>query len=468
MPIVQLEGHDYEYPVSDVLRMFYGQCSMISPGKILAGTDASVIVHSSLFDTGVRTWIEGEPVSILPDEIRRDIPPNREVKRQLYLLLSRYLGTTFPWGSLTGIRPTLVAREEKTAEALENKYFVRPDKARLALETAINEDRVLESIPEESFCMYIGIPFCRSRCSYCSFISADAAGHLAMLPEYSDAVVHEMDAYLKEQRPGISCLYIGGGTPTVFEDALFEKFVHGVFRVIKKSDICEITVEAGRPDTITERKLRVLKEAGVSRVCINPQTLSDRTLAGIGRKHTAEDFFRAYDMALKFGFHTINTDLIAGLPNETEEDFSNSIDTILAMKPDNITVHTLSRKRKSEISRAMILTDEFRESKRLDAMLEYSHSRLKENGYYPYYLYRQKDTAGGHENTGYSTTGHECAYNVAMMSDRRSVLGFGAGSVSKRVFSDGRLERCPNIRDPHEYIVRSDEMAQRKKHFFDM
>ena len=468
MPIVLMEGHDYEYPVSDVLRMFFGHCMTLSSGKIQAGRDGEEIIHSSLSDSGVRTWIEGEPVRILPDEVRDDLPPNREIKRQLYLLLSRYLGVSFPWGSLTGIRPTLVAREEKSVETLENTYFVRRDKALLAMETAKNEDKILEEIPENSLCMYIGVPFCRSRCSYCSFISADAAGHLAMLPDYSNAVICEMDNYFKDKRPDVSCLYIGGGTPTVYDDILFKEFIDGVFRIIAKNNINEITVEAGRPDTITEQKLRVLKDAGVSRICINPQTLSDRTLAAIGRKHTTADFFHAYDLALKFGFKTINTDLIAGLPDEAAEDFAKSIDTIIGMRPDNITVHTLSKKRRSEISRDTVLSDCADEIDRLDRMLHYSHTRLNETGYYPYYLYRQKDTVGGHENTGYSTTGHACAYNVAMMSDKRSVLAFGAGSVSKRVLPDGHLERSPNIRDPHEYILRSAEMAQRKKRFFDI
>jgi len=463
-----MEGHDYEYPVSDVLRMFFGHCITISSGRIQAGEDSEAIIHSSLSNSGVRTWIDGEAVRILPDEVRDDLPPNREVKRQLYLLLSRYLGVSFPWGSLTGIRPTMVAREEKSAETLENKYFVRPDKARLAMETAINEDKILEEIPEDSFGMYIGVPFCKSRCSYCSFISAEASGHLAMLPDYSNAVISEMAGFFKANPPDISCLYIGGGTPTVFDDVLFKEFIHGAFRVIAGTGIKEITVEAGRPDTITEQKLRVLKDAGVSRICINPQTLSDRTLIAIGRKHTTADFFRAYDQALKFGFRTINTDLIAGLPNETAEDFSRSIDTIIGMRPDNITVHTLSKKRRSEISRDTVLSDCAHEINRLDQMLNYSHSRLNETGYSPYYLYRQKDTVGGHENTGYSTTGHACAYNVAMMSDRRSILAFGAGSVSKRAFPDGHLERCPNIRDPHEYILRSGEMAHRKTRFFYM
>lgn len=467
MPIVRLEGHDYEYPVSDVLRMFFGHCTTVREGMIKAGPEDDDVIYSTLSESGVRTWMKGDRARILPEEVRLDIPPNREVKRQLYLILSRYLGISFPWGSLTGIRPTQVAREERSIESLESKYFVRPDKARLAIETAIREDEILAGVPEDSLCMYIGIPFCRSRCSYCSFISADAAGHLSMLSDYSNAIIREMDDYFRARRPDISCLYIGGGTPTVFDDDLFEDFIHGVFRVLEKQDISEITVEAGRPDTITESKLRVLKEAGVTRICINPQTLSDRTLAEIGRNHTVRDFYRAYELALTFGFQTINTDLIAGLPNETAEDFINGIDTIIGMKPDNITVHTLSKKRKSELSRETILSAEVRESERLDRMLNYSYSRLKERGYYPYYLYRQKDTAGGHENTGYSTTGHACAYNVAMMSDRRSVLAFGAGSVSKRLLPDGRLDRCQNVRNPQDYIMRAGEMAQKKEHFFE-
>jgi len=466
MPTVKLEGHDYFYPVSDVLHLFYGGSAKTAAGCLSAGTDPLPVIHSCLSGNGVSTWIEDSSVCVTPSEVMAGLPPKREVKRQLYLVLSRLLNRTYPWGSLTGIRPSLVAREVHSAQELSGQYFVREDKAELAVETAAYEDRILAAVPVDELCVYIGVPFCRSRCSYCSFIAQDAASHLDLLTPYTLAVQIEIDAFVQGNAPRISCLYVGGGTPTVFDDSVFRAFMDSAFRSLCSDRIPEITVEAGRPDTITENKLRTLKDLGVGRICINPQTLSDRTLSLLGRKHTVDEFYRAFELAGKIGFTTINTDLIAGLPGETEEDFRNTLEGVLLLNPENITVHTLSRKKKAFMQHDIHMPDSSAELDLLDNMVSYSHARLKARGYSPYYLYRQKDTVGGHENTGYTREGHACSYNVAMMSDRRSVAAFGAGSVSKRVFEGGRLERCPCLRDPHEYIMRSEEMAVRKRMFF--
>ena len=466
MPVVKLIGHDYAYPVSDVLHLFYGGCRRLKNDTFTAGEDNGITIISCISKGEITTWIEGEEGSLLKTVVTAGLLPKREVKRQMYVLLSRMLNLSFPWGSLTGIRPTVVAREVDTAAELSEKYLVRADKASLAIETAVREDLVLKEADPALFCGYIGIPFCRSRCSYCSFISHDAASHLPLLAAYSDAVLNEIHSFFQGKQPELSCLYLGGGTPTVFDDDTFRRFLHGVFTALHAESIPEITVEAGRPDTISDHKLRTMKDLGVHRICINPQTLSDRTLAILGRNHSAEDFYRAYDAARKIGFTTINTDLIAGLPEETEEDFVHSLEGVLALDPENITVHTLSKKKKADIAQDMHRLENHKEITALDHMLAYSNRRLKEKGYYPYYLYKQKDTLGGHENTGYTKEGHECMYNVAMMSDQRSILAFGAGSVSKYKCGGARLERCPNVRDVQEYLNRTDEMAVRKHKFF--
>lgn len=465
MPAVKMIGHDYAFPISDVLRLFYGECTKIDDDCLIAGTDHEITFFSSLSGNTVSTWIDGDEESRCLPDISDNLPPKREIKRQLYLLLSLLTGRSYPWGSLTGIRPTVVAREVKNAEELTQKYFVRPDKAALAMETAAYEDKILDAVQGDALCAYIGVPFCLSRCSYCSFISQDAAEQLHLLSPYTDAVQTEIDTYINKTIPPISSLYVGGGTPTVFDDDTFRTFLGRAFRSLRSDRIDEITVEAGRPDTITAHKLHTLKVLGVHRICINPQTLSDKTLVAIGRKHTVDDFFRAYYEARDVGFTTINTDLIAGLPGETEDDFFRSLETILLLKPENITIHTLSRKRTSSIAHNIPHIDLKKEAE-LDLLIGYAHARLHEKGYAPYYLYRQKDTVGGHENTGYTKPGHECRYNVAMMSDQRSILAFGAGSVSKRAFSETHLERCPCVRDVHEYMRRAEEMAVRKQSFF--
>lgn len=466
MPTVKLIGHDYEFPVSDVLRLFYGSCRRIGINELSAGEADHITIISCLSEGLVTTWIEEEDKSLYRSPAADTVMPKREVKRQLYYLLSKLLNHSFPWGSLTGIRPTVVAREVHSAQELSEKYFVREDKAVLAMETADNEDRILETALTDQLCVYIGIPFCKSRCSYCSFISQDAASQMQLLTPYSEAVLKEINTFFLDNPVKLSCLYVGGGTPTVFDDSTFRIFLQKTFAALHAGDIPEITVEAGRADTINEHKLHTMKDMGVHRICINPQTLSDKTLTLLGRSHTADDFYRAYDAARRIGFTTINTDLIAGLPEESEDDFIMSLDGILALEPENITIHTLYRKKKADMSQDIHMLKNQKEISKLDNMLLYANVRLKDTGYQPYYLYKQKDTLGGHENTGYTRPGHSCLYNVAMMSDQRPVLAFGAGSVSKYNSAGGRMERCPNVRDPHEYLNRTVEMAMRKRRFF--
>ena len=397
---------------------------------------------------------------------------NREVKRQLYFLLSKHFRKTFPWGSLTGIRPTQVARELSEEKEMTEIYGVREDKAKLAFLTKDNEDRILHASDPSALHVYIGIPFCPSRCSYCSFVAQEAPRKTALLPSYIDAVLSEMDTVLPRIGPSIETLYIGGGTPTVLPEDLFEKFIGGVFSHPEFSSLSEVCVEAGRPDTITEKKLQVLLDHGVKRICINPQTLCDETLVRVGRKHSARDFLDTYSMAKKMGFSVINTDLIAGLPEESYEEFCDSLRRIIELSPENITVHSLSKKRRASLTREEIVRQEEEELSRIEKMLSFASGKLVEAGYFPYYMYKQKDTLGGHENVGYAKEGTECLYNVAMMSDQRSVLSFGAGGMSKRVFPEGedmlhvRVERCSCIKDPIQYISNVKAMAEKKVGFF--
>jgi oxygen-independent coproporphyrinogen-3 oxidase len=466
MPIVRMEGHDYSFPVSDVLRLFYGACWPVGSHEIRASYDPNIVIHSCLTDGIVSTWMDGQDALRCEPDKDANISPKREVKRQLYRVLSLYLNFNFPWGSLTGIRPTLVAREAASREELVDRYFLRHDKAQLAFDTARAEDSILARIPENEPSVYVGVPFCRSRCSYCSFVSEDAYAKTHLLPEYVDAVLAEIRSCSDVIPRNVSSLYVGGGTPTVLDDRLFLYFLENVFRELHADQIPEITVEAGRADTINAVKLRAMKDLGVHRICINPQTLSNKTLRTLGRNHTVEEFYQAHDLAEQIGFTTINMDIIAGLPDEVEEEFIHSLEGITALSPENITLHTLSRKRRAAMSDQIDTSLSESANQTVDDMLTFGHQFLQKNGYESYYLYRQKDTVGGQENTGYSKPGHACLYNVAMMSDQRPVFGFGAGSVSKNYDTHKGLTRSPNVREAIEYIRRVQEMAVRKNQLF--
>lgn len=468
---VIMTGHQYEYPLCDVLRMFYGTASVSteSTNILEASCEEDLTIRSILNENGSVETISDEDATLYFTSKSNDfqLPPNREVKRQLYAALSRWTGRSFPWGSLTGIRPTGVARELETPEEMSRRYFTRNDKARLAFETAANEDAVLLSTKENHVNVYIGIPFCPSRCSYCSFISQDATKHLKILPEYIDALLHEMELVLHSKDIIVDTVYMGGGTPTVFSESEFRRLCDGVFSFPAISGANEITVEAGRPDTITESKLLALREHGISRICINPQTLCNDTLERVGRRHTEKDFYAKYDLARKMGFHSINTDLIAGLPGETQNDFETTLRKIISLQPENITIHSLYKKRSARLTQDSYFALHAGETDTLDAMLGFAADLLASNQYRPYYLYRQKDTMGGHENVGYERNGTPCVYNVAMMSDQRSVLSFGAGGMSKRAFPAHRVERCSCIKDPLEYVRKVEEMAMKKIAFFE-
>ena len=484
---VYLDGHRYNYPICDVLQLFFGASSYdevenvctapmmkypkggtgsaVAEERATRNTD-EVIFHSRIRETHVRTECENNP-ALVRESITEPEKVKREIKRQLYFLLATFCEREYPWGSLTGIRPTQVAAETMNPEHLTEFYGVRPQMAALAVETAQAEEDTLLRLSPGGVVTYIGIPFCKSRCSYCSFICSESTTKEKLMAEYSRCLVREVTDFFESGYPHpLDAVYVGGGTPTVFEDAAFEHLMRELHRVLSAYHPQEITVEAGRADTVTAPKLRILHELGVDRICINPQTLHDQTLAAIGRNHSRDDFYRAYALARETGFRTINTDIIAGLPGETEQMFAQTLDGILRLQPENITVHTLSAKRASRLTQ----TDAF-QSGTLEAvtviehMVDLAHKTLQEAGYRPYYLYRQKGIMGGHENTGYTKPGHACLYNVAMMSDKSSVIGFGAG-MSKRVFPQNRLERCPSPKNPDDYIRRIHDIIEKKKDFF--
>lgn len=477
MPTVRLIGHQFNFQISDVLRLFYGPEIKIYDDCLTVGDEQPLIISSLRSSEAGINQIE----TCLPERIYSatvsDKLVRREVKRQLYQCLSDLTGLKFPWGSLTGIRPTQVAAEsiayntslEAAGQELTDHWYVSPAKADLAIETALTEQRLLGQIPPDSALVYLGVPFCPSRCDYCSFIAQDALQRVNMLAPYVEAVIAETDAFFAGlmQSMKVSVVYVGGGTPTSLPDHLFARLLDGVLSKLPCLPNFELTIEAGRPDTITPSKLQIIQSVGANRICINPQTFHDSTLARIGRRHSTQQTIDALRLARGMGFDNINMDLIAGLPGETPADFAESLEQAMALGPDSITIHSLSMKRSSR------LIEQQKKSgvqaglpdPALAAMIQEAGARLKAAGLLPYYLYRQKDVAGGLENTGFATNGEGCLYNVGMMSDQRSVIGLGSGAISKKV-AGNRVVRTPNPRDIVDYIARTEELAERKLAMF--
>ena len=397
-----------------------------------------------------------------------------ELKKEIYLFLREKTGKIPPWGIITGIRPVKLFGEiakdngvDKTEEIFLDKYCVSPEKARLAASIYQYQQSEIGESERNAVGVYIGIPFCPTRCLYCSFTSNQVKD--SEMEKYVDALIHEIREsakYMRENNIYAETIYIGGGTPTTLSEKLLEKLLSVVNEELLTEKLREFTVEAGRPDTITEGKLRVIKEAGAKRISINPQTMHDKTLKVIGRDHTSENIEKAFAVAKKVETESINCDLIAGLPGETLEDFRYSMDKILQMAPENITVHTLAVKRSSRL-KDKDKDYHYKHGEIATSMLNLSYEILKEKGYKPYYLYRQKHMAGAGENVGFCLPGHEGIYNARIMDEHQSILAFGAGGISKVYFpEEDRLERVPNVSNYSIYIERIDEMIERKKKNF--
>ena len=394
------------------------------------------------------------------------------VKTTVYDAVVPFLPQPPVWGSLTGVRPAKLARgmiergmtRGEAAAELRDHFHVSPERTALTIRAAATAMEMDKTIGENDISLYVGIPFCPSRCYYCSFVSATTAQSAGLIEPYLDTLCREIEetaALVREAGKRVQSVYIGGGTPTTLDEHQLARLLSALENSFDFSQLREYTVEAGRPDTITPEKLRVLKSAGVGRVSINPQSMNDAVLAAIGRRHGAADVLRAFDEARQAGFDEINMDLIAGLTGDTAETFAQTVDTLLGLSPENITVHTLAIKRGAD------LTDKAAASARRDTvfkMLDGASHALQNAGYGPYYLYRQKFTAGGFENVGWCRPDTECFYNVSMMEELQTILSLGAGGVSKRVVREtGWIERANNPKYPLEYIQAADRLANGKK-----
>ncbi len=425
----------------------------------------------------VKTYLQSADLAIekkvIPSAVRR------EIKRQMYYVLSELLQIKYPWGSLTGIRPTQIAyrsylkHQEDVQEAerdLINNWFVKKDKAEICLETAIAEMKMIHQCSMDLPMLYIGIPFCRTRCAYCSFITCDATAKSANLDLYVSALIKEiqqLSAFLKMQGKAFQAIYVGGGTPTALPDQGFLKLIKSIRDDIPKTQNCELTIEAGRPDSITRTKLEMIQLLPDVRICINPQTMHDRTLQLIGRDHTVEQVYDSFTLARELGFDSINMDLILGLPQESPEDFLLSVEKILELSPESITLHTMALKKSAFLN--LKYNEEYMSLRFPDENLAEAFRKaiamLKSRDYEPYYMYRQKNVRAGLENIGFTKKNHACIYNVGMMSDLISVLGVGSGSSTK-IVQGSRVERLHNPKDLNRYVERITEITKKKIEFF--
>lgn len=438
----------------DVLRLFYGEdipnVTMSFDGSLYSVTVGDKTFTADYDDLDVST-----------------MPKNRIFGRlnkiALYDALVAAEGRAMPWGALTGIRPTKLFYEaveggktiDEAALAMREIYRVSSSRVKILKDIVIAQNGKLR-FPSEYINLYIHIPYCSSRCSYCSFVSFPTDKKTSRVNEYIDLLCDEIRSslrVLKDCGKKILSVYIGGGTPTAVSSAQFDRVLTCLSTEISK---CEFTCEAGRPDTIDEEKLDIMKERGVNRICVNPQTLNDATLEAIGRRHTSDDFYRVYKLAESKNF-SINCDLIAGLDNETVTEFVKSFDGVKALRPQNITVHSLSKKNGSAIRYSN------GENSNAPQMLEYALGNSGE--YVPYYLYRQKRQAGNLENVGFSIPGHECVNNITVMEETVGVMACGAGAISKAV-RPGEIKRFANMRDIGLYIERFTEKTNEKIDFF--
>lgn len=414
------------------------------------------------------------------DLLNRALTKNK-LKQTLYDLLTEGTGSKMPWGTLTGIRPTKIPMklleegrtEKEIVSYMKETYLASDTKIELAIEIAKRERKLLECIDyEEGYSLYIGIPFCPSTCLYCSFTSYPLSAWKKQVDSYLDALEMEIDFTAQRfYHKKLNSIYIGGGTPTTLEPYQLDRLIRKIKCSFDLKDCVEFTVEAGRPDSITEGKLAVLRKNGISRISINPQTMKQATLDLIGRHHTVEQTIESFHMARELGFDNINMDLIIGLPDESIDDVRHTMEVLTELKPDNVTVHSLAIKRAARLT---IFKDRYQDMQMLNTQehMDLCEEYCRRMGLTPYYLYRQKGMAGNMENVGYASEGKAGVYNILIMEEKQTIVALGAGATTKLVLpelnSDGshRIERAENVKDVKNYLERVDEMIQRKQNLF--
>ena len=479
MIIVTLNEDRYAYDIHSLVKAFYPEqeIKVFVKGTKEERSDAGLpAFFVEYYETSICAGIENggtKTVHLNTPEDRGTV--KNDLKQLLYALLSEETKKTLPWGTLTGIRPTKIAKqlleqgqtEQEVAAYMEHTYLASKEKTELSIDIAKREMQILSGIHyEEGYSLYIGIPFCPTTCLYCPFTSFPICAWKNRVSDYLSAVEKEID-FVKEACADrvLDSVYIGGGTPTTLEPEELERLFLKLQNTLDWSQVREFTVEAGRADSITAEKLRVMKRYGVTRISVNPQTMKQETLDLIGRRHTVAQTVEAFRLAREEGFDNINMDLILGLPGETKEDVEETIRRVQELGPDSLTVHSLAIKRASRLSQ-WILEHGISTLHNTDETMAIAAQGAKQMGMEPYYLYRQKNMSGTFENVGYAKPGKAGIYNILIMEEVQTIMALGAGTISKRVYGDGRIERCDNVKDVGQYIERIDEMIQRKQQLF--
>jgi len=408
-----------------------------------------------------------------------------DLKKNIYRMLSLETKRELPWGNLTGIRPTRIVmnlieegmNDEEIFKYMKDNYYTSDEKTALSLSIAHREKEILKNIDyDNGYSLYIGIPFCPTTCLYCSFTSYPICSYADIVDDYLECIMKEID-YVSENFKGktLDTIYVGGGTPTTLLPEQIERLLGYVYDKLDVSKVKELTVESGRPDSITREKLATMKKMGVTRISVNPQTMRDKTLELIGRRHTVSQLVDSYNMAREEGFDNINMDIILGLPYETADDVRYTMEEIKKLAPDDLTVHSLAIKRGSKLAEVLKQKelkgeqkgDVFSSIKNTEEMMKIASEGALSMGLTPYYLYRQKNISGNFENTGYARPGKAGIYNILINEEVQSIVALGAGTVTKRVYGyDGRIERCDNVKDVKLYMSQIDGMIQRKKDLF--
>ncbi len=474
-------GKDYKYELEKLSRLFlpFEKFQFSCDKSLIENSENYILISSIETVNGYSLSCELKLDSKF--EIRNEVNFNGDVEKQLAIMLfdcfKSITGYVSPWGILTGIRPAKllgklcqIDGEEKAVTYFKEEFLVNDKKTNLCYDCYKSEEEIINRSCSDNFSLYISIPFCPSRCNYCSFVSHSVEQAKKLIPQYIEFLCKEIQ-YTGDiaSKLGLKLLtvYIGGGTPTTLSAQQLREVMTTIKQSFSFENLLEYTVEAGRPDTITKEKLIAIKQGGATRISINPQTMNDDVLKAIGRRHSVNETINAFNLAREVGFNNINMDLIAGLSGDTVESFKNSVKEVINLSPENVTVHSLSMKRASNLTKSSTVFD-YGEGEKASLMVDFAQEGLSLVGILPYYMYRQSKTVGNLENVGYAKKGFECLYNVFIMDETHTILGCGASAVTKLREPNGNdIERVFNFKYPYEYINGFNEILDRKKGIID-
>ncbi|MGL4344148.1 MAG: coproporphyrinogen dehydrogenase HemZ [Cellulosilyticaceae bacterium] len=469
---IKCVGHDTSYELGNIAHLFE---PYVTKEWTLESIWKDRVAEAVLFEDGRIIAQKCMETNLCGDEIKDKKTLKKALKSVAYSVLSEQSQKAMPWGMLTGIRPTKIVHdyyEQGYADAqieqeLKEGHHISDSKVRLMMDVAKEEQKILAKNKPDEINIYIGIPFCPTRCVYCSFTAYSLEKKAKQVEPYLTALCKEI-SFIAKAKAGvpIRSLYIGGGTPTSLNEDQLARLLAHIQSCFVLEDIEEYTLEAGRPDTITREKLQIMKDYGVGRISINPQTMNQKTLDVIGRRHTVEEIREVFHIARELGHTNINMDMILGLPGETPEDVAYTLDELEKLAPENITVHTMAIK-KASLLKVNQEDYELTQVQMIEEMLSLCERKSEKMGLRPYYMYRQKNMLGNFENVGYAKPGYECIYNIEIMEEKQSIIAAGAGAITKMVYQKGdRIDRVPNVKSLEDYIGRIDEMIERKRDGF--